>query len=240
MNKPLTIFLLPSISLCLLSCQNNQTISATFSKKETNKITLNSIYFNDLDINSITKIRIEQGGIGVAPGSLTNIIYSTKQTDILNLYNALSIPLSKIDDSMIDGGTYYKYSFYDELNNVHEIKINNKIIHYQEAFYYLDFTYFYDISASDNCLHSFTIYNSECSIYDNLNHLVCPYQELNKIEFKSISAVTENANYYINSKEFEMVIYIIDINTFYVKNKNIAYFYELETSQNQPNFSFLF
>ncbi len=221
-----------------LSLENNIEV---WNKEKMPEIYLKDIMFRYVDIASIKKIRVENGYIGVAPGSFTNIMYSSNENDIKNLYNALLRPLRLIseENALVTGGSYYQYTFYDELNKKYELCVDNKIIYYGGAYYYLDFTFFYDIYKLSSCLHSFITYSDTCAIYDNDNNIVCDYKGLSNFEFRPSDAVNKEARYHLG-EEFDMDIYIIDADTFYIEENEKKSFYKIETSQDHSNFAFLF
>lgn len=137
--------------------------------------------------SDIQMVKSEQGYIGVAPGMLTNIKYSTDIEDINSALALLEVPVYeyKGDDWQICGGGYIKYSFITngkeymiEITNGF-ITVNNK--HYKFANEYISFEH-----PNLEC-HSFITYIDSFDAYTSNGTSCGTFNYLSKYEFKDYS-----------------------------------------------------
>lgn len=195
-------------------------------------------WISDISVSDIWQVRHEKAYIGVAPGSLTTISYSTNQVDITNAYNYLSTPLTPISDALLTGGFYEQYDYYTNSNEIHTIKINNEIVKIDGQYFHL-INDSYEFVKSDSILSSFITYVDTCDIYSNVATPVkiSTYQELQHLEITPVNSnnIEGTSPYYLNS-EFG-IIYIHDKDTIYLQNEKNITAYKIVGSN---NFSFLF
>ena len=77
-----------------------------------------------LNFDNVIEVRREEAAIGVAPGTLTNIVYSKNSSDIEKAFSVLNSPFYEVScgQGEIDGGGYVEYT-YITLDNKYTIKI---------------------------------------------------------------------------------------------------------------------
>lgn len=139
-----------------------------------------------LSISDITKVRKETGAIGVAPGMLTNITYSTDIEDKNMLLSLLEMPVYEdvTNNWQIDGGGYTLYSIitndqrYDiEITNGY-ISINQK--HYKFIGEYVSFEY------PELETHGFVSYQETAEVWWN-ETFICEIP-MDELEFKQVDS----------------------------------------------------
>lgn len=124
---------------------------------------LNDLYpwINQLDVEDIVKVRFEHANIGVVPGSLKDISYSTNSVDIENTYRLLFKTLTAISDTegQIDGGGYVKYDYFTGNNETYSITVANNTVVINNQYYKFADTFYYAFQYSDVDCKAFITYN---------------------------------------------------------------------------------
>lgn len=159
-----------------------------------------------LNIDNVTKVRVETGAIGVAPGSLVDIEYSEDETDIAILLDLLNQKLVKTNDPKIDGGSYVKYTYYVE-NCEYELRITNQFVLYTSLSTYQYFSFedkdyrLPKLSQPYLQCHSFLASEIDSEVYDNNHFLVGKYAYLPYLEFieEDSEFMNVQASYYIEA-----------------------------------------
>ena len=80
----------------------------------------------NLSLDDVDKVRLQQCGIGVAPGSFDFVKYTTDRNDISNVYNLLlsKVMVSETNAHQISGGGFNTITFYSG-DNSYDMKIYN-------------------------------------------------------------------------------------------------------------------
>ena len=107
----------------------------------------NALNLPELSINDMIEVRYERGYIGVAPGSLINIAYSSNMEDKNMVLRLLEMPVYEdtTNDWQVTGGGYTLYSIFTN-DQRYDIKITNGYIsihqkHYKFLGEYISFKY---------------------------------------------------------------------------------------------------
>ena len=181
------------------------------------------VYFNQLyywvdglNMDNIVEVRREDGRIGVAPGSLSNIVYSKNNSDIEKALNVLYSPLIEVSigDAQFEGGTYVEYTFIT-LFEKYSILISNNILFYEGKYYsVINGTPSFDENLP--VYHSFITYKNTYKGYTSEMKLVDEFDGLDKFEFIKYD---EPLDYHLNigyvETEFGMLsVYSVDV--FYI------------------------
>lgn len=206
-------------------------------------------WVDELDKNDIIKVRREISAVGIEPGNLVDIIYSTNSVDINNLYNAIFLAQYvnvEYNDVVVDGGGYLKYDFITN-DKVYSITIYNGFIssHHNDNICDVTQLKYYKFlgehySFNDPLLecNSFLVYNNNYKVYNaSDNSLIGDYEGLDDYEFilyeGGITGV--ESPYYIETSFGRVYIHNKDI--IYLKEGNTFIYYKIVGNK---NFSFLF
>ena len=178
-------------------------------------------------ISDITKVRKETGAIGVAPGMLTNITYSTDIEDKNMLLSLLEMPVYEdvTNNWQITGGGYTIYSIFTN-DQRYDIEITNGYIsinqkHYKFLGEYVSFEY---LSSQ---AHSFITYLDNATVYrldENYSDLVhaekiCEIDNISSLEFVECDWSSDNLATHEIVTEFGS-LYVYDIDVFYYDGKH--------------------
>lgn len=208
--------------------------------------TLNNLYswIDELNVEDVTEVRFEHAYIGVAPGHLKDISYSTNSIDIENTYRLLFSPLKAISNSeaQIDGGGYVRFDFFTADNETYSITVsNNTVLINNQYFKFVD-SFYYAFLYSDLDCNSFITYDTpiydeyEIYTYANESVKIGTYDGLGEFEFKVYDGLIENApSYYLRSSAVDLLI--LSDNQFMIERKNNTIIYQIT---GKKNFSFLF
>ena len=133
--------------------------------------------------DEVIKVRYEQGYIGVAPGSLTNISYSEDIDDINNILSLLEMSLyeEKGDDWRVTGGSYKKYTIFTN-DNTYVIDITNGYISYNKKHYKFIGEYI-TLKNPNITAKSFITYLDTYEAYFNDGTKIGDFDKLSDIEF---------------------------------------------------------
>ncbi len=198
----------------------------------------NVLNIPSISSENIVKVRKEKGYIGVAPGSLTNIEYSTDVDDINNVLSILEMPVYEETTNIwqITGGGYNCYSIITNQEK-HDIYISNGYIYANEKHYKFEGDY---IKFNNVCLeaHSYTTYQDVFDAYTMDDQKLGSYEGLSKFEFIDYpyDTVPENENLGYLSTEIGP-LYILTEDIFYTKKGN-NYIYFLIVGE--KNFGYIF
>ena len=124
MKKLLAIILLLGVMVgCkksdITSSEHGVNISFNSGNKTSTYVNNNPITLKDafewgdkLKVEDITKVKVANVPIGVAPYNLRHDFISEEKEDIEKVYTILSSKLKKIDGNDIEGGSAQEYTFY--------------------------------------------------------------------------------------------------------------------------------
>ena len=202
---------------------------------------LNELYpwINELKAEDIQTVRYEHAYIGVAPGALKDISYSTNEEDIENTYKLLSSSAEAISpvDGQISGGGYVKYDFFTSDGKAYSIRISNGNLYIDNKVYKIvDRTENFKFADLD--CHSFVTYADTYEVYDNENESVKigEYDGLGKFEFQAIEGATAKTPSY-RIKAFEEDVLILSPTQFIIEGDDNTVIYQII---GEKDFSFLF
>ncbi len=147
---------------------------------------LNNFYpFIDSLKGNTQKVKVEKGPIGVAPGCIKDITYTTDKTDIENLISVLYSPLKKIvtSEQVMEGGSYKEFTYYTNDNQTYSFRFDNDMININGNYYIFVNDTNMEIKNPDLTCNSFISYNEPLKIYYNKEY-VTEINYLDKIEFR--------------------------------------------------------
>lgn len=203
---------------------------------------------SELNKEDILEVRYESSAVGIAPGNLVDIKYSNDSSDISNLYDTLILGIyvkTDMENAVMDGGGYIKYSFITN-DNVYEIYLLNgfilnapdKVIASFEFEYYEFLGKTYQFNNPYLECNSFLVYNTNYEAYTADNDtLIGEYDDLDEFEFVPYDGGIPGklTPYYIETSFGR--IYIHTNNIFYFKDGNSFTYYKIVSDK---DFSFLF
>ncbi len=167
----------------------------------------------ELSKDDIVKVRRELGYIGVAPGSLKDIDYSTDEGDIENAYALLSSPLTPVSGrEEYTGGGYVQYDFYTA-DRIYSVKITNGFVQVGDAYY--RFNGGCTFENAELSLHAFTTEDNPVfesyTIYGSAGEKIGEYTGLGKFEFVAYDGIYGAPAYRLESAAVNLIIYSADI-----------------------------
>lgn len=175
---------------------------------------------------NVVKIRFEQGYIGVAPGRLTDIEYSSNESDINNFIKILNMPIRNANEieSQICGGGYVRYSFFTE-NERYDIYISNSLVSDGDKSYIYKGNYPF-IKYADITTNSFITYLDDFKAYNIKDKLIGEYDGLSQYEFIEYSGAEPLESEKIGYIQTEFgKLYIYSDNIFSIEDSpNIKYY----------------
>ena len=202
----------------------------------------NALDIPDISIDDIIQVRSERGFIGVAPGSLTNIVYSTDFEDRNNVLNILEMPVYEdiTNNWQICGGSYFTYSIFTN-DERYDIRIANGYISFNQKHYkflgeYVTFEY----PSDEVYLHSFITYLDTATVY-RLDWIysdlveaekICEINNIGNLEFVECDWSSDNfATHEIVTEFGSLYVYDSDVfcydGMYYkITNENFS-FYEM-------------
>ena len=201
-------------------------------------------WINGLQESNIVQVRFEFAYIGVAPGRLKDISYSTDRSDIKNTYQLLFRKLTAVSDKQgqIVGGSYVKYDFLTADNKTYSIKVSNNIVMINHQYYRLNENFYYAFEHPDRDCHSFITYDTpyfdeyEIYSYENEGVKIGDYNGLGEFEFCRYDGVIENApRFYLKNPVLNLLILSDDL--FMIEHDNDTIVYQII---GEKNFSALF
>ncbi len=194
----------------------------------------------------VDQISYECGAIGVAPGSLKSITYSSDKKDISGFFNLFNSKLMIVDSYAyaVSGGSYGQYSYYSN-GEIHSLRFDNGFIYLEEA----NVKYLYcklisipgslSLSNPSRTAYKFITYGSsnECEVKNVSDDSVFKTIDyLNDIEFEEYesSEILSDPKYYIddwNKLSDKLSIYSKDIfgyqnKTYKITNEFVFDFFE--------------
>jgi len=111
----------------------------------------------EISISNITEVRLETGGIGIEPGSLTRIYYSNDKLDIQNAYYYLDKETKLLlnpSDGLVCGGSYLNLTYILDNGNKYSLNISNGFIYsYFDTYRITD--WMFDLNNPYKICHSF-------------------------------------------------------------------------------------
>lgn len=206
------------------------------------KGTLNELYpwIDELKEEDIVKVRSERSAIGVAPGHLKNISYSTDGADIQNVYRLLFSTLYQISSSegQMDGGGYVQYDFFTNDSQTFSIKVaNNTVFLHKQYYKFVDYFSYVFKNPELDC-HSFITYVDRCEIYTYANESVKigDFEGLGEIEFEIYEGIIETAPKF-RLKSFAVNLLILSKDQFVIEGEDNTIIYRIT---GEKDFSALF
>ena len=186
---------------------------------------LNQLYpwINELNVEEIVQARFEHAFIGVAPGNLKDIRYTTNKVDIENSYRLLFRNVEEISDEkgQVSGGGYVQYDFLTANNETYSIQVCNNRLFINDKYYKFVENFYYAFQYSDLDCHSFITYVDEYEIhtYAENSVKVGDFDGLGEFEFCTYDGLIENVpSYYLRS--FEVNLLILSSNQFMIEGDN--------------------
>lgn len=143
---------------------------------EPQSVALSALYpwVGTLAEEDILRIRVETSPIGVAPGLLRDIAYSSDRDDIKDVYtDVLSSSLSEIpeEEGQITGGGYVKYDIFTETETF-SLTFSNQVVYVGETYYRFDGKLCRPGSPSLTC-KAFITYAEQIDRYDTYEIFTC-------------------------------------------------------------------
>lgn len=187
----------------------------------------NALNLPELSYKDIVEVRYERGYIGVAPGSLTNISYSTDMEDKNMVLSLLEMTVYEdvSDNWQVTGGGYTLYSIFTN-DQRYDIEITNGYIsnnqkHYKFLGEYVSFEY------SSLQAHSFITYLDNATvyrldwIYSDLVHAekICEIDNISSLEFVEFDWTSDNLATHEIVTQFGS-LYVYDSDVFYYDGKH--------------------
>ncbi len=206
-------------------------------------------WVNELDKNNIIKVKYESSAIGIAPGNLINIVYSTDSEDISKLYDAIILTQyveTDMEYAVMDGGGYRKYEFITD-DKTYSVYLSNGFITSQqnhssadvtELKYYKFLGEHYTFTNPSLECNSFLVYNDTYQVYTTEDDtLIGEYEDLQEFEFAPYEGplVGWETPYYIETQFGRVYIHTKDI--IYLKDGNTFTYFQIVGDK---DFSFLF
>ena len=222
-------FVMPNKDTTIYTHQNGEIGNPRFTLK-------NVLNIPDININEINKVKLVNGHIGVAPGRMDEIKYSSNEEDISKVFKLLDskVVLETGDNWKIDGGNFVKYSLITS-DNKYDIRIANGYISVNEKHYkylgdYIDFIY-PDLKAN-----SFVTYIDTFEAYRSDGSRIGEFEGLSEYEFIKYpyDVITENMPKGYLETEFGR-INVHQENIFFFEESNMDTYYLLV---GEKNFSF--
>ncbi|MDE7167271.1 MAG: hypothetical protein K2O28_00290 [Clostridia bacterium] len=202
---------------------------------------LNELYpwINELKVEDIQKVRYEHAYIGVAPGNLEDISYSSNKEDIENAYKILSSSAEAINplEGQVCGGGYVKYDFLTAGGKNYSIRISNGNVYVDNKVYkFVGSKYKFKYSELD--CHSFITNVDTYEVYDYENESVKigDYDGLGEFEFQLIEGATDKTPSY-RIKHFAEDVLVLSENQFMIEDEGKTYVFQITGDK---NFAFLF
>lgn len=186
----------------------------------------NALNLPELSYKDIVEVRYERGYIGVAPGSLTNISYSTDMEDKNMVLNLLEMTVYEDvgNNWQVTGGGYTLYTIFTS-DESYDIEITNGYIsinkkHYKFLGEYISFEYPYSEA------HSFIAYSDSYEAYTLDDVKIGNFTGISEYEFIEYpyDTIPENEDAGYIETEFGR-LYIHSENIFYMKENNIHTYY---------------
>ena len=206
-------------------------------------------WVNELNKKDIIKVKYESSAVGIAPGNLVNIVYSTDPEDISKLYDAIILGQyieTDMEYAVIDGGGYRKYEFITN-DKTYSIYLSNGFVKSHqnhptcdvtELKYYKFLGEYYTFTNPSLECNSFLVYINTYKAYNvEEDTLIGEYEGLTEFEFVPYEGplVEWLTPYYIETQFGR--IYIHEENIIYLKDGNTFTYYQIVRDK---NFSFLF
>ena len=207
--------------------------------------TLDGLYpwIGELNVADIIQVRYEHAFIGVAPGHLKDISYSTNSLDIQNTYRLLFSPLKAISnkEGQISGGGYVKYDFLTANNKTYTVTVSNNTVLIKNQYYQFIDDFYYAFEYSDRECHSFITYPSYYDEYEIYTYAtesvkIGDYSGLGEFEFCIYDGLIEYApRFYLRSSSVNLII--LSSKLFLIEHENNTIVYQLT---GEKDFSALF
>lgn len=161
-----------------------------------------------ISYDEVQKVRYEHGALGIAPGFLVNVEYSTAQIDKSALLMFLNTPLYEITDNswLVCGGGYVRYSITTK-DDIIDIYINNRFISLNDKHYLMTGDYV-EFKESDLKANKFVTYQDEYDVYVN-DVKVDSQKGVSEFEFVVYDgeAPTNDALGYLDTEFGKMYVY---------------------------------
>lgn len=175
----------------------------------------------NLTLDDIVEVRYEHGYIGVAPGSLIDISYSTDMEDRSSVLSLLEMTVYQENGNkwQVTGGGYVSYSIFTE-NERYDITISNDYIsvnqkHYKFIGEYVLFEY------PQSQAHSYVTYLDDFDAYTMDDVKIGSFTGLSEFEFIDYPYDTLPENENLGYLETEIGrLYILAEDIFYIKVGN--------------------
>ena len=202
-------------------------------------------WIGELNAEEIAKVRFEHAFIGVAPGQLKDISYSTSRTDIQAAYRLLFSSLKAISntEAQVSGGSYVKYDFFTANHETYSVTVSNNTVLINHQYYKFDDRFYYEFAHSDLDCHSFITYDiPACEAYEiytyaNESVKIGDYDGLGEFEFCVYEGVIESAPSLYLRSSIGVNLLILSGNQFMIEHENNTIVYRIT---GKKDFSALF
>ena len=187
----------------------------------------------NLTLEDVVEVRYEHGYIGVAPGSFTNIAYSTDMEDRSGVLSILEMTVYEdlSNNWQVCGGGYTLYTIFTN-DKRYDIEITNDYIsinqkHYKYLGEYISFEY------PNSQAHSFITYLDSYEAYTLDDVKIGDFTGLSEYEFIEYpyDTIPENEDAGYIETEFGR-LYIHSGNIFYIKDNNTFTYYLIVGEKN--------
>lgn len=197
----------------------------------------NVLNIPNLSVNDIVKVRYERGYIGVAPGSLTDIAYSTDFEDKNMLLSLLEMPVYEDNTNhwQVTGGGYTLYTIFTKEGR-YDIEITNDYILINQKHYrFLGQYIFFEYPSLE--AHSYVTYQDTYEVFTMDDVKIGDFNGLSEYEFIKYPYDTIFENEALGYLETEIGrLYILSENIFYFKDKNTYTYFLVVGEKNFANF----
>ncbi len=167
-------------------------------------------WINELNVEDIVRVRYEHAFIGVAPGSLKDISYTTNSVDIENSYRLLFSNVQEISQSegQVDGGGYVKYDFLTANDETYSVMVCNNRLFIRGRYYRFVDNFYYEFEYADKNCYSFDTNDMpawgkyEIYTYATESVKVGDYDGLSEFEFCVYDGLIEKTTSYYAKTAF--------------------------------------
>ena len=202
-------------------------------------------WINDLNVEDIVQVRYEHAFIGVAPGNLKDISYTTNGVDIENSYRLLfsNVQEISINEGQVDGGGYVKYDFLTVNNETYSIKVCNNRLFIIDRYYKFVDNFYYEFQHADLNCYAFDTNGIpraeqyEIYTYATESVKVGDYDGIGEFEFCIYDTLIDKAPSYYAKTAFAVNLLILSENQFMIEDNYKPIVYQIISKK---DFSALF
>lgn len=183
-------------------------------------------WVDNLNVEDVVQVRYEHAYIGVAPGSLKDISYTTDEEDIENSYRILFGEVQEIspNEGMVAGGGYVKYEFVTTYNRAYSFKVANNRLYVNGRYYKFVSNFYYKFQHADTECYAFDTNDMpawdkyEIYTYVTESVKVGDYDGLGEFEFCIDDWLIESAPSYYLKSVIDVNLLILSSNQFMIED----------------------